>query len=301
MDTVHEWRIDHQKIAISHLTAMSEKELDENWKMNDFFGSVFIINLPSATDRLAKIIADIQQIGLLDYEVFKAVHGQTEVDEKIWIKFRRNWKKWLLDREIERKKFREQRQGEAGCYLSHYGVIRTMKERFDQAMIELKIAANSEQLEAAMQRLKKCSSVLIMEDDNHFGIVKNGYVTHERAGVLFRKAMQELPLKWDMLYFMAYSTIPSTTYSPHLQRLSWGKFANAYAVNCTMYAKVLQHLGRIFDEDVNEVYNLDNALAELHCNHACYCISPSIAYQYDGYSYILQCAKEENRQFQPAK
>lgn len=107
-----------------------------------------------------------------------------------------------LSKKRGRKKFKRQRQGEAGCYLSHLKVIKLAKKRFDKANYKLQeaiLAGDNEAMQAACTQARKYSSVMILEDDNGFGIVAKNKkkATLNKVGKLFRKAMAELPQDWD--------------------------------------------------------------------------------------------------------
>jgi hypothetical protein len=80
--------INHKSIAQNHLETMTSSELDANWKLNEFFGSVFVINLPHATLRLEQVKESLKSIGVQDFEVLPAIDGRKDVDESLW-------KKWI--------------------------------------------------------------------------------------------------------------------------------------------------------------------------------------------------------------
>lgn len=132
--------INQQLIAETHLKDLSAEELDANWHLNEFFGSVFVINLPQSQDRLARIRGALSQVGVEDFEVFPAIDGRKDVEEKLWKKMDRNWAKIDLSTLEGQRAFDSQRQAEVGCYLSHLHLIQAVKERFDYAIKDLREA-----------------------------------------------------------------------------------------------------------------------------------------------------------------
>src|SRR5688572_19881518 len=72
-----------QEIASNHLSTMSSDELNQNWKLNEFFENIMVINLPHALKRLEDITKNLKAIGTKKFKIFKAIHGRTEIDESI--------------------------------------------------------------------------------------------------------------------------------------------------------------------------------------------------------------------------
>lgn len=301
----HHCYIDHRAAATRHLHALSLEEMDADWMLGEFFGSIYVINLPQATDRLEKFQKALLQIGVRKFHIFPAIDGRKDIEECLWKKMVHNWARFDLSTEEGRQAFDRQRQAETGCYLSHLGVIKKVKVRFQQAQHDLAhlqiYGGSSKDLEDTLQRLKENSSVLILEDDNSFGIVGADKRSASLAGIgrVFRHAMQELPLHWDMLYFMAMSKKPTETLSPNLVKLSRAILMNAYAVNHTLYDAIIRHLEKIYDPSILSVAPVDGEIGDLHAQHRCYAITPSIAYQREGTSSIIGIARETYRQTQP--
>ena len=241
---------------------------------------------------------------LQKFHIFPAINGRKEVEEKIWKKFTRNWRRLDLTTEKGAQAFDSQRQGEAGCYLSHYTVIKQVKEKFDEAIVELEKAYKKHDPKAMDKwwgKARKYSSVLIIEDDNGFGIVSQDKlsVRHEQVGVLFRQAMLNLPQDWEMLYFMTFAKSPSQEVAPNIIQLSRGICLNAYAINYRIYDALVECLKKIEDPNVQKVLPVDDELAMLHSTHQCYAINPSIAYQREGESSITSKVTNKYRQTQP--
>ncbi len=296
--------IDHQKIAREQLESLSSNSLDKDWMIYDYFGCLYVINLPRAKDRLVTITKDLHDIGIDQFDVMPAVDGRLEVPEELWKKMTTNWAKHDLSKKSGRRKFKMQQQGETGCYLSHLKVIKLVKEKFDQANDNLQkaiLAGDEKAMQAARTQARKYSSVIILEDDNAFGIVaKNKHeATLNKVGKLFRKAMAELPKDWDMCYFMAWSRKPEQKISPHIVQLMEGLYNNAYAVNHKFYSEAIDFLEQIFDPNVTHVEPLDAAFGQIHSNYRCYAVTPAIAYQRGGVSNITSHEWKRFRQIQP--
>jgi hypothetical protein len=248
----HHYRIDHQSIATTQLKNMSNAELDEDWTLYDFFGSIYVINLPEEKKRLERTRKALGQVGVKDFVVFPAIKGSEEVEERIWKQMSTNWAGYDLSTFEGQRDFDKQSKAETGCYLSHLKVLETVRDQFEQAKVLLLSAReenNKRKIRNAKKMVKKYSSVLIIEDDNLFGIVNPDLVSAKLSGVgvLFRKAMKELPKKWEMLHFMALPIRPSRPFSKHLVRNTQCVFLNAYAVNYLMYDTLVNHLNKIYD------------------------------------------------------
>lgn len=249
----------------------------DRWGLEESFGSIYVINLDRAEQRLEKVTRDLQSIGVERFERVSACDGQTDVPEQIWRKMLRNWRKIDTSTPEGLAALEKQYRGEAGCYLSHYRLIKSVKECYDRAIAE-----------GDEKKIKKYSSVLILEDDNGFGIVNPDKTAFSLAGcgALFKQVISELPPEWDLLYFVANETGKAKQVTAHLYKLERAVMMNAYAVNHTMYGPLLEQLKKIEDPAIQEVLPVDLELAELHTSHNCYVISPAIAFQYDGESYI---------------
>lgn len=305
-EIIHEVVIDHQKLAWEQLADMTDEELDADLKLDQFFGSIYVINLPHAKDRLKRITSDLHAIGLKHFQVWRATNGRNpqEVPEAIWSKMTLNWRQLDTSTPEGLKELQRQHQGEAGCFLSHYRLLCHVQANFKKACKDLQEAQSkndNEKVQLAAARARKYSSVLIMEDDNGFGFVnRSNYKTATTAGLgrLLREAMTELPADWDMLYFMVQSrhTLPFTT---HLRQLTWGTLMNAYVVSYRMYDDIVEHLKQIEDPEVIELKPVDVEVAMLHEGHRCYAIKPAIAYQCEGTSQIVGWTIDGLRQLEP--
>lgn len=298
------WKDPLRSIALRHLACMTDEELDKDWKLNDFFGTIAVINLPCDTERLSIITEELHSLGVQDFLVFPAIDGRKEVDAKIWKKFYQDRVGIDLDMQGGSAALDRLHQGEAGCYMSHYTLIRIIRDAFANAMVRLKSAVQNKDPQAilqASQEARKYSRVLILEDDNGFGFVNKdrSASTRDGAGRLLRVALQELPDAWDMLYFMCFPHQRSVQISPHWCRLRRSFYLNAYVVNHTMYDPLIEHLEKIEDPKIKHILPVDKYISEIHNRHKIYAIYPSIAFQYNTVSSIDGRKSSQLVQHQP--
>lgn len=292
-----DWDIPLYTIAASHLDTMSPQELDKDWKLQEFFGTIAVINLPEATRRLKKITNQLHRIGTDTFDIFPAIDGRKDVPATIWKKMLGNRDRLDEHTSKGQKAIDLVHQGEAGCYMSHYSLLKSIKEKFDQALSELaeaKAACNAELVQKAIQNVRKYSRVLILEDDVGFGIVdkRRKIALRKGTGRLLRKALSEVPEKWDMLYFIVNPIKATKPFSVHLCRLRLTTCAAAYVVNHTMYAPLLKKLSKIENPEIKKVEPVDIAISRLHFLHKVYAINPCLAYHQAGPSQISANVKE---------
>lgn len=298
------WDIPLRQIAREHLANMSSEELDNDWRLNEFFGTVAVINLPQDTERLERITQELHAIGTYDFEVFPAIDGRKDLGAAIWMKLRQNRLKNDISSNEKTKILERLHQGEAGCYMSHYLLIKRTKEAFDHAVSELKDAISASDEFAifnAKNKVRKYSRILILEDDNGFGIVNKAKSESSKnnAGIMLRKALQALPRRWDVLYLMCAAHQKTTAASEHLYKIKRSVFMNAYAVNYTMYDSIIAVLQAIEDPGIEEVLPVDKAVSNIHYLHRVYAIYPSIAFQFNGISTIDSTSTPTLTQCQP--
>src|SRR5262245_17793078 len=201
-DIVHEIVIDHQQAASRHLAEMSPEGLDQDWKLEEFFGIIYVINLRHAHERLLKMTETLKGIGVKSFQIFRAIDGQKELAPEIWQKFKRNWKGFNLRTQKGRERFDKMRKAQAGCYMSHYLLIQSIKKQFDHAIDLLnkaKAQGDAKKVASAAKKARRYSSALILEDDAGFGIVneEDSSFSLKGCGTVLRQVMQELPKNWD--------------------------------------------------------------------------------------------------------
>lgn len=296
--------IDHQSIAAYQLKNMSVAELDEDWTLYEFFGSIYVINLPKEKERLKHSRMALKQVSVKDFVVFPAIKGSEQVEERVWKQMDANWSGYDLTTVEGQKAFDKHRQAETGCYLSHLKVLEIVKDRFEQAKELLKSAkkkSDEKGIKKAENRLRKYSSVLIIEDDNQFGIVNPDLVSASLSGVgtLFREAMKELPQNWEMLYFMAHPIRQGERFSNHLVRNRQCIYLNAYAVNYLMYDTLINYLSKIYNPNNTHLDPVDFAISLIQDSHQTFSVIPSIAFQAEGLSSITSNNYTTLRQTQP--
>lgn len=295
--TQQNWDIPLGYIADAHLDTMSPEALDKDWRLHEFFGTIVVINLPQAEQRLKKITKQLHRIGTDSFEIFRAIDGRKELPPSIWKKILGNRDR-LNDRTKSGKKAIDLvHQGEAGCYMSHYSLLKSIKEKFDKALSELeeaKASHNEELIQQSIQNVRKYSRVLILEDDVGFGIVnhRRKIAVRKGTGRLLRQALSEVPENWDILYLIVNPTNATKPYSPHLRRMRLSTCAAAYAVNHTMYAPLLKKLAKIEDPEIERVEPVDIAISRIHFLHKVYAINPCLVYHQSGPSQISANVRE---------
>jgi protein tyrosine phosphatase/GR25 family glycosyltransferase involved in LPS biosynthesis len=262
-----------------------------NWELGQHFGSLFVITMKDHTDRQQKITNALATIGVQakEFEFFTGVDGRKELPESIWKKMYMNWAGIDTSTKKGQAKLDRQHKGEAGCYMNHFQLIQKVHDSYEQGLYDLQKAKESgdpNQIAEAEAKVKKYRSVLILEDDGGFGIVRGDRISSTLATTeaIFQKAMKELPEDWQMLYFNALPRKQSQKVegSTHIVRLMGADLLNAYAVNHTMYEPLIDTLKQINDPDVQKIKPVDTMIHALHPTHRCYSITPSIAYQKKG-------------------
>lgn len=273
------WNTSLSSIAQNHLETMSEDELDADWRLNDLFGTIAVINLPSAEKRFQLIKNELESVGIHTFELVSAVDGRKDLPPSIWQKLING------DTEFETGKA----QGHAGAYMSHYKLIRQTKQSFDEARQRLKQAVDAGDETAtaiADDEVRRFSRILILEDDSGFGFLDHSKVSKENAGVLLRKALIDLPDDWDLFYLVVNATEPTTKHSEYLRKLKRSWSTSAYAVNYPMYGPLIDYLSKIEDPDVAHVRPIDDEMGELQRGYNTYAIYPSIVFTQGGKSLI---------------
>ncbi len=276
------WNIPLSVIASRHLSTMSDQELDEDWKLNDLFGTIMVINLPRSKERRVKVIQELDQIGTQAYEIFPAIDGRTDIPSWIWQKFQGNREHYNIKTAKGKEQLNKLHQGEAGCYMSHYTIIKNIKEAFDEALADFNTAVkeqNEQAIEEAEKRLRKYSRVLILEDDVGFGIItEKRDVSKYGTGRVLREALSVLPDSWDILYFFCLLREPAKQISPYLCKIGNSWCLTAYAINHSMYGPLVDALKKIEDPSVTFVEAVDEEISVIQHKYETYLINPSIAF-----------------------
>ncbi|MCE5315770.1 MAG: hypothetical protein LLG04_00205, partial [Parachlamydia sp.] len=88
--TREDWEIPVSTIAFTHLDTMNAEALDKDWKLPEFFGTIAVIHLPQAKQRLKRITKQLHRIGTDIFDIFPAVDGRKEIPPAIWQKMTGN-------------------------------------------------------------------------------------------------------------------------------------------------------------------------------------------------------------------
>lgn len=284
--------IDHKALAQKDLAAMGDDQMDSDWGLNRYFGNIQIINLDHQKDKYKECTDNLRQVGLKegDYERFSAILGK-DLDKEIW----NRCKSKLYPDQLDKL-----HQNQAGCYMSHYTVIKQAKANYDKAMLRLEKAEEAlnkakksgsvlpeltKEVEEAKAQVHKYSSTLILEDDNKFGRLNSDETTftYKKVGRVFREAMLHLPNDWDMVYFSAFEFPHGEGANPfipniRMKQLIYAYDLNAYAVSAKFYDKALEILKKIEQPGVPyEAVDVEYALVMK--DHQIYASTPPLASQ----------------------
>lgn len=310
-------RIFHQALACEELNKLNEEQLDKDWNLNQYFGHIYVINLkdkpgsePKNGKKLEAVAADLNKIGCQIFERLEATWG-ADLPKEVWQRVEDN--SWNLP---EGERLDKQHMGQAGCFMSHYRVIKDANDKFELAKKELEEVQGRLQVAKSLdeqnsiikliqekeKRVREYSSILILEDDNGFGFVEKqgkgipAKVSLKGAGVEFRQVMKELKEEWDMLYLVAVDSLRwmkkiFPTYSSHLNRLNGGLLTNAVAINSKAYPVILEALGKI--NSAQSYRPVDHAYAALHGCLVAVTPKKPLTYQMPGKSSITGGSSNE--------
>jgi lipopolysaccharide cholinephosphotransferase len=309
------------EIAQGHLDEMTNEEMDNDWMLSEFFGHARILNLDINPARLERAKEHLARIGAdEDFSTrFKGILGRTSLDPKLWDRVDSNYKHYDVNDPEQYALLVKQHAGQAGCYMSHYQIVKETREKYYGALSELEQARYNfnhneeadqedlqEALDAALKNVMKYSSVMIIEDDNGFGIVEQdgaqiasygrkanqikvtGHkLKMEGTGRILREAIRDLPEDWDMLYLLAMDYEGGEDIGKdHLMKLRQGVLNNCYVINAKFYDEFLRAT-QIIEEDSDEKFKaFDEQLANVHPTTKSYVVQPPIAFQGGGDSDI---------------
>ena len=246
------------------------------------------------------------------YQRFSGILGKNLPKEK-WDRMQSNYKNHDVKTAEGRERLDRQHQGQTGCYMSHYTLIKETAEKYDAACLKLwalerDSKATPEQLASAQAEVKKYSSVLVLEDDTLFGRIRpedmtekernvgiySDKMTQTGVGRIYYEAMRDLPKTWDILHFMVIPwEAPQETDSKRLAKLNGGVSLIAYAVSANAYKRVLQQLSRI-DDPEKKFEPVDVELGKLHAVTNSFVVTPAIALHPGEASTINNVAQSDN-------
>ena len=124
-------------------------------------------------------------------------------------------------------------------------------------------------------------NVLIFEDD----------IQWLNDPLLFRNVIFELD-KWDLLYLGVNTERDCYQISHHLARLTFAYSTHAYAINHTLFDKLIE-----LNEDPNTIHNDVSISNEIVPNYICLATIPLLAGQRKSYSNIMNCEMDSNPVF----
>jgi hypothetical protein len=277
------------EIVPSEVARLEFLGLDRNWNLRNYFGHIRVISNDPQSPRFLQCITELEKIGLTsdDYEIEKGVRGST-LPETIWSRMNSPEKYHFNADELRRMA-----QGQAGCYMAHYLVLKKTHDLYVKAQKkyeELKndSTSSSENISAAANEVKRLSSVIIIEDNNGFGRVIDSRggdqgVTLDGEGLRFRQVMKDLPEDWDMFYFM--SQCGSQKINGSIARLDYGLTTKCYAVRAKMYPVLLEKLKAIEAEGVF-LQPVDHEIASLHSQCKAYAPIEPLSYRFASVSEV---------------
>lgn len=294
------WRPSAAVLARQELAASSPEELDRDWHLKDYFGQIKVISGNIHSERFARCVAELEQIGLqpADYQIAPGVDGST-IDPAIW-KRANNWQWYDTD---------AQKQGRTGCMMAHYRAIEETYERYKEAQEELhqlrmEQEADKGLIQQAKERLASYSSLLLIEDNAGFGQVTGDQTASlEGVGTQLRQLLSGLPEDWDLFYLvtMADEWGPSEQITEELVRLRYGVLTKCYAIQAKMYPVILRYFDKVLSGR-GPIYPVDHLLADLQRDHYCYAPKgQQLAYRFGSVSEVQGMDKPvEIKNWQPA-
>jgi len=194
-------------------------------RFNDFFRTIYCINLDRRPDRWSRVMARFE------HHRFRSVIRYPAIDGKL-VQIPETW---------------SDVPGAYGCVMSHLGVV-------------------------SEARACRAENVLIFEDD---------VVFEERFHERFDENIARVPEDWDMLLLGGSHWSLPERISDGISRVTATVATHAYALRHTIYDEFID-LNRASSHPVD----CNNVV--LQGRFRCYCFSPSIAWQEDGYSDIAE-------------
>lgn len=284
-------------LAAEELKTKTPEALDKDWNLGTYFGHIKIIG-NKASPRYSQLKDEMKKIGLTEekFELVPGVRG-ADLSESLW----KRVPDWNEDMKTVRNK-----QGVSGCTVAHYNLIKDTNTKYKNAVTNLKQLqsenAGIEKQNEAQKEIEKYSSVLVMEDNNAFGLLqKDGSPVLKGLGTTFRKTMQELPENWDMFYFICMhgqwgkaETVPN---APHLLKATYGCVSKCFAINHTAY----DQLEKKYHDAIHgngEFLPVDHLLGSLHKETNTYIAKIPLAYRFASQS-MVSTENKGNPPWQP--
>src|SRR5262245_24853313 len=100
--------------------------------------------------------------------------------------------------------------------------------------------------------------------------------------------MRDLPPKWDMFYFKSMKDRNNLVaqITPHVAKMSYGCVTKCYAINASMYDKIVNVLEDSMKGD-QKIEPVDNVIARLHAHSDSYVATPPLTYRMASESLVL--------------
>lgn len=259
---------DQSHQATKELAELDDAYMDSHWNLLQYFGHIKVLSTDTKAKRFERFAEEMEKIGNDDYEVVLGPQGET-LDPALWSRMV-NW-----DRQLSADDLKKRHQGQTGCYMAHYMAIKGTVDAYKNAQKELANLTPEEQ----SAKIKRLSSVLIIEDNNGFGRVTGPHsATLQGMGRQFRLAMQDLPENWDMFYFMAM--LDAKKFTDNLAQLKYGLVTKCYAINASIYDRIIEAF------DIQELKPVDHVIASLHATSNSYVATPPLTYRFASKSLV---------------
>lgn len=255
------FEIDLQSIALKRLREIPIGQIDENWGLKQYFGTIYLLN--GDVKRLDPVKGRLRSIGLneSDYTVFQGV-APSEIP-KIMFDRMENWEEHKFVDRVD-----EIHRGQTACYMAHYKLIEDVKNKFDEALRAYHDALRSGRFSALielMEKVRERATVLIFEDNVGFGRLNENKVELDKVGYKFTKSVRDLPRNWDFFYLMLMLHnnwgIPSMV-TKYIKAFNYGVIIKAYAIKYTAFDDLFEKLRRI-ESDTCKLHPVDHHIAEV--------------------------------------
>lgn len=299
--TLNAERSTFSQMAAKQLISLNNKDLDKNWQLPEYFGHIKVISSKDSP-RYAVFIEKMKEVGLTEeqIELSPCISGSA-LDKSLWSRVPPR----IVEDDLKK-------QGVAGCFYAHYIAIKDTYERYKRA-IEHYTALQNEanpsllKLYLAQAQIDKYSSVLIMEDNNAFGLLLgDGVPTLEGKGRKFRETIAQVPGDWDLFYFVILHGEWGTPRAefiegrPDILKAKFGLLTKCFAVNASAYETVVRQFETyLFSPPEQELLPSDFMYALLHEKLHAYIAREPLAYRYNCPSLVGNSDHYEEKHFQP--
>lgn len=210
----------------------------------------YIINLEHRTDRKEKMIQELNNVGISNYEFFKA-YKLTQEDIVKWNpNFLISIPSWFLNTKGD---FNKYKIGSLGCLKSHFEIIKTAYDN-------------------------NYENILILEDDTHFLIQDTFESVLQKMDPQTNKIYND----FGILYLCGnHSTSKITKITQNICYINGTLTTSSYIINKRAMKLIIEQLNH-YDREVDVFYSniLQNQIP-------CYCFIPHFTTQSSDYSDIL--------------